>query len=70
MNPEYGLSPSYAEIARQMGQKAGDGSEIKGYSAEKRRTILTIQVIFTIFFSVKAILSSIYGDFLPKNYLL
>jgi hypothetical protein len=37
MNPEYGLSPSYAEIARQMGQKAGDGSEIKGYSAEERR---------------------------------
>jgi len=40
MNPEYGLSPSYAEIARQMGQKAGDGSEIKGYSAEERRLAL------------------------------
>ena len=37
MNPEYGLSTSYAEIARQMGQKSGDGSEIRGYSAEERR---------------------------------
>jgi uncharacterized protein (DUF169 family) len=37
MNPEYGLSPGYAEIARQMGQKAADGSEIRGYTAKERR---------------------------------
>jgi uncharacterized protein (DUF169 family) len=37
MNPEYGLSPGYAEIARQMGQRAADGSEIRGYSAKERR---------------------------------
>jgi uncharacterized protein (DUF169 family) len=37
MNPEYRLSPGYAEIARQMGQKAADGSEIRGYSAKERR---------------------------------
>jgi len=37
MNPEYGLSPGYAEIARQMGQRAADGSEIKGYAAKERR---------------------------------
>ena len=37
MNPEYGLSPGYAEIARQMGQRAADGSEIRGYTAKERR---------------------------------
>ena len=37
MNPEYGLSPGYAEIARQMGQRAADGSEIRGYTANERR---------------------------------
>lgn len=37
MNPEYGLSTGYAEIARQMGQRAADGSEIKGYAAKERR---------------------------------
>jgi hypothetical protein len=40
MNPEYRLSEGYAEIARQMGQKAGDGSEIRGYSARDRRLSL------------------------------
>jgi len=37
MNPEYRLSTGYAEIARQMGQTAADGSEIKGYEAKERR---------------------------------
>ena len=37
MVPEYDLSPSYAEMARQMGQKRSDGSEIKGSSSEERR---------------------------------
>ena len=37
MNPEYGLSPGYAEIARQMGQRAADGSEIRSYTANERR---------------------------------
>ena len=37
MNPEYRLSTGYAEIARQMGQRAADGSEIKGYEAKERR---------------------------------
>ena len=40
MNPEYGLSTSYAEIARQIGQKAGDGSEIEGFEAKERRLAL------------------------------
>jgi hypothetical protein len=40
MNPEYRLSNSYAEIARQMGQKTGDGSEIKGFEAKERRLAL------------------------------
>jgi uncharacterized protein (DUF169 family) len=40
MNPEYGLSPGYAEIARQMGQRAADGSEIRGYTAKERRLSL------------------------------
>ena len=29
MSPEYKLSTGYAEIARQMGQKRSDGSEIR-----------------------------------------
>ena len=37
MNPEYRLSTGYAEIARQMGQTAADGSEIRGYAAKERR---------------------------------
>jgi uncharacterized protein (DUF169 family) len=37
MNPEYRLSTGYAEIARQMGQRAADGSEIRGYEAKERR---------------------------------
>lgn len=40
MNPEYRLSTSYAEIARQMGQKAADGSEIKGFSSKERKLSL------------------------------
>jgi hypothetical protein len=36
MMPEYMLSPSYAEMARLMGMKKSDGSEIKGYTAEER----------------------------------
>ena len=40
MTPEYKLSTSYAEMARLMGMKRADGSEIKGYSAEKRRLSL------------------------------
>jgi uncharacterized protein (DUF169 family) len=40
MNPEYRLSEGYAEIARQMGQKAADGSKIVGYSAKERRLSL------------------------------
>lgn len=37
MTAEYGLSESYAEMARQMGMKRADGSRIEGYSTEKRR---------------------------------
>jgi len=37
MTPEYKLSTSYAEMARLMGMKKADGSEIKGYTAEERR---------------------------------
>ena len=37
MTPEYKLSISYAEMARLMGMKKADGSEIKGYTAEERR---------------------------------
>jgi len=37
MNPEYRLSTGYAEIAKQMGQRAADGSEIRGYPAKERR---------------------------------
>ncbi len=40
MVPEYELSEGYAEMARQMGMKKADGSEIKGYKAEERRRAL------------------------------
>jgi uncharacterized protein (DUF169 family) len=40
MKPEYELSPSYAEMARLMGMKRADGSEVKGYSEEARRRAL------------------------------
>ena len=36
MAPEYKLSPGYAEIARQMGQRRADGSEIRGFSEKER----------------------------------
>jgi len=38
--PEYGLSPSYAEMARQMGQRRADGSEIVSLSEAERRRAL------------------------------
>ena len=37
MTAEYGLSESYAEMARLMGMRRADGSEIEGHSAERRR---------------------------------
>ncbi|KON29328.1 hypothetical protein AC482_06775 [miscellaneous Crenarchaeota group-15 archaeon DG-45] len=37
MKAEYMLSPSYAEMARLMGMRRADGSEIKGYTEEERR---------------------------------
>ncbi len=40
MTPEYGLSESYAEMARLMGMKKADGSEIEGYTGEERRRAL------------------------------
>jgi uncharacterized protein (DUF169 family) len=40
MKAEYGLSESYAEMARLMGMKRADGSEIEGQSAERRRKSL------------------------------
>jgi len=40
MTPEYELSESYAEMARQMGMKKANGSEIKGYKVEERRRAL------------------------------
>ncbi|MCW4048204.1 MAG: DUF169 domain-containing protein [Candidatus Bathyarchaeota archaeon] len=40
MQPEYMLSEGYAEIAGLMGQKAADGSEIKGYAGKERRLSL------------------------------
>lgn len=36
MVPEYELSESYAELARLMGMRKADGSEIRGYTAEER----------------------------------
>lgn len=40
MTPEYELSEGYAEVARLMGMKKADGSEIKGYTGEERRRAL------------------------------
>jgi hypothetical protein len=40
MVAEYKLSESYAEMAKQMGMRRADGSEIKGYTAEERRISL------------------------------
>lgn len=40
MTPEYELSESYAEMARQMGMRKADGSEIEGYEVEERRRAL------------------------------
>lgn len=37
MTPEYRLSPSYGEIARLMGMKKADGTEIKGYTERERK---------------------------------
>jgi uncharacterized protein (DUF169 family) len=43
MEAEYNLSESYAEIARLMRMKKGDGTEIKGYSKERRDKDLQYQ---------------------------
>ena len=40
MTPEYELSESYAEMARQMGMRKADGSRIEGFKAEERRRAL------------------------------
>jgi len=40
MVPEYELSEGYAEMARLMGMKKADCSEIKGYKVEERRRAL------------------------------
>jgi uncharacterized protein (DUF169 family) len=40
MVPEYELSEGYAEMARLMGMKKADGSDIKGHKAEERRRAL------------------------------
>lgn len=40
MTPEYPLSESYGEMARLMGMKRSDGSEIGGHSADERRKSL------------------------------
>jgi uncharacterized protein (DUF169 family) len=40
MKHEYNLSESYAKIARLMGMKKADGSEIKGVNAQERRLSL------------------------------
>ena len=40
MVPEYELSEDYAEMARLMGMKKADGSEIMGHKAEERRRAL------------------------------
>jgi hypothetical protein len=37
MVPEYGLSESYAEMARLMGMTRADGSAIRGLSAAERK---------------------------------
>jgi len=40
MMPEYGLSESYAELARLMKMKKADGSRIRGYTPEERKRLL------------------------------
>jgi uncharacterized protein (DUF169 family) len=40
MTPEYKLSESYAEMARQMGMRKADGSRIEGFKTEERRRAL------------------------------
>lgn len=40
MTPEYRLSVSYAKIARLMGMKKADGTEIKGYTESERKMTL------------------------------
>jgi uncharacterized protein (DUF169 family) len=40
MKPEYRLSESYAEMARLMGMKKADGTEIVGYPINERRLAL------------------------------
>lgn len=40
MTPEYKLSTSYGEIARLMGMRRADGSEIDGYTSAERRLSL------------------------------
>lgn len=40
MTPEYELSESYAEMARLMGMKRADGSEIRGHTGEERKRAL------------------------------
>lgn len=40
MKPEYELYPSYAELARLMGMRRTDGSEIKGFAEEERKRAL------------------------------
>ena len=40
MVSEYKLSESYAEMARLMGMKRSDGSEIKGFNSEERKLSL------------------------------
>jgi uncharacterized protein (DUF169 family) len=40
MKPEYRLSESYAELARLMGMKKADDTEIRGYPASERRLAL------------------------------
>jgi hypothetical protein len=36
MEPEYKLSGSYAEMARMMGMKKADGTDIEGYGKKER----------------------------------
>ena len=40
MTPEYRLSTSYAKIARLMGMKKADGSDIEGYTESERKLAL------------------------------
>jgi uncharacterized protein (DUF169 family) len=45
MVSEYKLSESYAEMARLMGMKRSDGSEIKGFNSEERKLSLQYRQI-------------------------